>query len=264
MEAEPLTTISGRAIQKFFWRSIVCRFGIPHVLISDNGRQFAENTFKSWYAELGINQHITSVGHPQANGQVGNANRTILQGLKTRLELAQFNWLEELLNVLWAYRTTPRTATQETLFSLTYGVEAVVPAEIGLPSPRTQNFVASSNEEKLRYSLDMLEAKREEAAIRMAKPIYYKVSNLSITKPTELQKKDILVLVTRLEQELKVHLKHAERRMVKAVQESSYGGLEPRSRGTFPSQMDLQEHFQLGHGHILIRKWKGFLEWSPP
>ncbi|XP_027120541.2 uncharacterized protein [Coffea arabica] len=132
-----------------------------------NGRQFAENPFKSWCAELGINQHFTSVGHPQANGQVENVNRTILQGLKIRLELAQSNWLDELPSVLWAYRTTPRTATHEIPFSLTYGVEAVVPAEIGLPSPRTQNFVASTNEEELRYNLDMLEAKREEAAVRM-------------------------------------------------------------------------------------------------
>ncbi|XP_071923219.1 uncharacterized protein [Coffea arabica] len=140
MEAEPLATISGRAIQKFFWKNIVCRFGIPHVLISDNGRQFTEKPFRSWCAEFGISQHFTSVGHPQANGQV-----------------------------LWAYRSTSRTATHETPFSLTYGAEAVVPAEVGLPSPRIQNFVASANEEEMRCNLDMLEAKREEAAIRMAK-----------------------------------------------------------------------------------------------
>ncbi|XP_071901257.1 uncharacterized protein [Coffea arabica] len=136
MEAEPLATISGKTVQKFFWKNIVCRFGIPHVLISDNRRQFAENPFKSWCAELGINQHFTSVGHPQANGQCP-------------LGLPHY--------------------THETPFSLTYGVEAVVPAEIGLPSPRTQNFVASANEEELKCNLDMLEAKREEAAIQMAK-----------------------------------------------------------------------------------------------
>nr|XP_027065152.1 uncharacterized protein K02A2.6-like [Coffea arabica] len=168
MEAEPLATIFGRAVQKFFWKNIVCRFGIPHVLISDNGRQFSENPFRSWCAELGISQHFISVDHPQTNGQVENVNRTILQGLKTRLELAQSSWLEELPSVLWAYRTTPRTATHETPFSLTYGTEAVVPAEIGLPSPRTQNFVVAANDEELRCNLDMLEAKREEAAIRMA------------------------------------------------------------------------------------------------
>nr|XP_027082130.1 uncharacterized protein LOC113704425 [Coffea arabica] len=140
----------------------------PGSLPASSG-QFAENPFKSWCAELGINQHFTSVGHPQANGQVENVNRTILQGLKTRLELAQSNWLDELPSVLWAYRTMSTAATHETPFSLTYGVEAVVPAEIGLPSPRTQNFVATTNEEELKYNLDMLEARREEAAVRMSK-----------------------------------------------------------------------------------------------
>ncbi|XP_071909707.1 uncharacterized protein [Coffea arabica] len=74
MEADPLATISRRAIQKFFWKNIVCRFGIPHVLISGKSQQFAENPFRSWCTELGISQHFTSVGHPQANGQVENVN----------------------------------------------------------------------------------------------------------------------------------------------------------------------------------------------
>ncbi|XP_027103086.1 uncharacterized protein [Coffea arabica] len=66
-------------------------------------------------------------------------------------------------------RTTPRTATQETPFVLTYGAEAVIPAEIGVPSGRVQNFIARDNKEELRLNLDLLEARREEAAIRMAK-----------------------------------------------------------------------------------------------
>ncbi|XP_071903475.1 uncharacterized protein [Coffea arabica] len=85
------------------------------------------------------------------------------------MEFARTGWLEELPTILWAYRTTPRTATQETPFVLTYGAEAVIPAEIGVPSGRVQNFIARDNEEELRLNLDLLEARREEAAIRMAK-----------------------------------------------------------------------------------------------
>ncbi|XP_071914122.1 uncharacterized protein [Coffea arabica] len=169
VEVEPLSTISSRSIQKFLWKSIVCRFGIPKALVSDNGRQFADRSLQEWCAELGIQQHFTSVGHPQANGQVENVNRAILHGLKTRIESARTNWLEELPTILWAYRTTPRTATQETPFVLTYGVEAVIPAEIGVPSGRVQHFVAQDNEEEMRLNLDLLEHRREEAAIRMAK-----------------------------------------------------------------------------------------------
>ena len=39
-EAEPLATITGKQIEKFVLKNIICRFGIPRVLVSDNGRQF--------------------------------------------------------------------------------------------------------------------------------------------------------------------------------------------------------------------------------
>ena len=115
---------------------------IPWALVSDNDRQFADHSLQEWCTELDIQQHFTSVGHPQANGQVENINRTILHGLKTRIESARTGWLDELPTILWAYRTTPRTATQETPFALTYGAEAVIPAEIGMSSGRVQYFVA--------------------------------------------------------------------------------------------------------------------------
>ncbi|XP_071924772.1 uncharacterized protein [Coffea arabica] len=119
--------------------------------------------------ELGIQQHFISVGHSQANEQVKNVNRTILHGLKTRIESERTKWVDKLPNILWAYRITPQTVTQETPFVLTHGAEAVIPAEIGLPSGRVHNFIAQNNEEKLRFNLDQFEQKREEAAIRIAR-----------------------------------------------------------------------------------------------
>ncbi|XP_071928199.1 uncharacterized protein [Coffea arabica] len=168
VEAEPLRTITGLAIQKFFWKCIVCRFGIPQVIISDNGRQFAENPFKTWCTNLGIKQHFTSVGHPQANGQAENFNRTLLHGLKTRLHQAGTFWVEELPSVLWSYRTTPRSATQETPFSLTYGAEAVIPAEILTPSPRLAAYAAEVNDEERQLDLDLVDERRDLASARIA------------------------------------------------------------------------------------------------
>ena len=48
-------------------------------------------------------------------------------------------------------------------------MEAVISAEIGLPSNKVQNFIVQDNEGEMRFNLDLLEQKREEAAIRMAK-----------------------------------------------------------------------------------------------
>uniref|UniRef100_A0A2N9EFP7 Uncharacterized protein n=1 Tax=Fagus sylvatica TaxID=28930 RepID=A0A2N9EFP7_FAGSY len=127
VEAEPLTTITENNIRAFVWKSIICRFGIPRAFISDNGRQFDNSPFREFCEELGIHNHYSSPGHPQANGQVEVTNQSLLKMIKTRLEGAKGLWPEELPNILWAYRTTARTPTGETPFRLTYGTEAVIP-----------------------------------------------------------------------------------------------------------------------------------------
>ena len=37
-EAEALVTITTLQIQNFVWKNIICRFGLPKVLITDNGK----------------------------------------------------------------------------------------------------------------------------------------------------------------------------------------------------------------------------------
>nr|XP_027100416.1 uncharacterized protein LOC113719406 [Coffea arabica] len=74
VETEALKSITNQAIQKFFWKHIVCRFGLSQIIIFDNGKQFVDNPFKAWCGELGIKQHFTSVEHPQTNGQAENFN----------------------------------------------------------------------------------------------------------------------------------------------------------------------------------------------
>jgi hypothetical protein len=61
-------------------------------------------------------------------------NKTLVRTLKKKLEKKKGAWVEYVLEVLWSYRITRRTPTGETPFSLTYGTEAVIPAEVGSPS----------------------------------------------------------------------------------------------------------------------------------
>lgn len=117
---------------KFMWKNIVNRFGIPKVLVSDNGLQFVENPFREWCADKGIKKQFTSVAHPQANGQMEVSNRTLVNGIKKRLGKAKGNWVEELPCILWSYMTTSRVSTKETPFSLTYGKEAMFPVELAI------------------------------------------------------------------------------------------------------------------------------------
>nr|GEZ71079.1 reverse transcriptase domain-containing protein [Tanacetum cinerariifolium] len=72
-------------VKKFVWDNIVCRFDIPGEIISDNGKQFSDNPFKDWCDKLNITQRFASVKHPQSNGLVERVNRSLGEGIKSRL-----------------------------------------------------------------------------------------------------------------------------------------------------------------------------------
>ncbi|GJR50329.1 reverse transcriptase domain-containing protein [Tanacetum coccineum] len=137
IEAKAVATITGNQVKRFVWDNIVCRFGLPGEIVSDNGKQFCDNPFKDWCARLSITQRFASVKHPQTNGLVERANRSLGEGIKARLDRHKGRWVEELSHVLWAHRTTIKVSTGDTPFSLVYGTEAVIPAEIGMPTIRT-------------------------------------------------------------------------------------------------------------------------------
>ena len=138
-EAEPLATITEAKTTNFIWKNIICRFGVPHAIVSDNGKQFDNARFRDFCAELGIKNFFSSPGHPQANGQVEAVNKIIKKNIKTKLENHKGAWADELPQVLWAYRTTARNSTGETPFSLTFGTEAVLPVDMEVPSYRTSD-----------------------------------------------------------------------------------------------------------------------------
>jgi hypothetical protein len=162
-EAEALATITTENVIKFLWKSIVCRFGIPYAMVTDNGKQFDCGRFREWCSELGIQKSFSTPVFPKSNGQVEATNKTLIQMLKKKLGQKKGAWVEYLPEVLWSYRTTVRTATGETPFTLTYGMEAVVPVEVGSPSFRVAHYNSGLNEEGMNLHLDLLQERWEDA-----------------------------------------------------------------------------------------------------
>ncbi|GKE36267.1 reverse transcriptase domain-containing protein [Tanacetum coccineum] len=105
----------------------------------DNHRQLGE--------EVHVGQHMK---HPQSNGLVERANQSLGEGIKARLGEGNKNWIEELAHVLWAHRNR-------------------LPSEIEMPTYRIAVVDAIHNNEELRLNLDLLEERRERAAIREAR-----------------------------------------------------------------------------------------------
>ncbi|GJX45950.1 reverse transcriptase domain-containing protein [Tanacetum coccineum] len=169
IEAKPLARITRKDVKKFVWDNIVCRFGLPRIIVTDNGTHFCNNPFKGWCKSLNIKQMNTAVAHPQANGLVERANKSLMEGIQASLGRQRAGWVDELPNVLWAHRTSLKQSNGETPFSLTYGSEVVIPAEIGMLTHRTMMIREDENEDELRLNMDLLQERREATTIREAK-----------------------------------------------------------------------------------------------
>ncbi|RVW31041.1 hypothetical protein CK203_093524 [Vitis vinifera] len=130
---------------------------------TDNGPQFDSIAFRNFCSELNIRNSYSTPRYPQSNGQAEATNKTLITALKKRLEQAKGKWVEELPGVLWAYRTTPGRPTGNTPFALAYGMDAVIPTEIGLPTIRTDAAKQSDANTELGRNLDWTDEVRESA-----------------------------------------------------------------------------------------------------
>ena len=95
-------------------------------------------------------------------------NKTAIKIIEKWLKKAKRLWADELPGVIWAYRTTARTSTGETPFSLTYGTEAVIPVECGIPSARYMWLDEDSNRELLNHNLDAIDELYDKAHLHIA------------------------------------------------------------------------------------------------
>ena len=87
--------------------------------------------------------------------------------LKKRLDSAKGKWVDELPRVLWAYRTIARKPTGISPFVITYGMEAIIPMEIGMPTIQT-DVPEQRNIDLMVKDLDTFDELRESVAIRIA------------------------------------------------------------------------------------------------
>ncbi|GJW90393.1 reverse transcriptase domain-containing protein [Tanacetum coccineum] len=141
IEANPVATITGNQVKKFMWDNIVCRFGLPGEIISNNGKK-------------------SEITHSKI-GAKKRENRSLGEGIKARLDARSKNWMEAVSYVLWAHHTMIKSSNGDTPFSLTYGTEAVIAAKIGMPTLRTAEVDMVQNDEALEINLDLLEERRE-------------------------------------------------------------------------------------------------------
>uniref|UniRef100_A0A2N9GIW4 RNA-directed DNA polymerase n=1 Tax=Fagus sylvatica TaxID=28930 RepID=A0A2N9GIW4_FAGSY len=136
VEAIPLRKATGAAVANFIREHIITRFGIPYKLVTDNGTPFINKDVREMLEHYRVKHRRSTPYYPQGNGQAEATNRMLLRILSKMVFDYGNDWKAHLADVLWAYRSSPKTATGFTPFSLVYGTDTISPTELVVPSPR--------------------------------------------------------------------------------------------------------------------------------
>nr|KYP55434.1 Transposon Ty3-G Gag-Pol polyprotein [Cajanus cajan] len=138
VEAIPLKEVEQKDIIDFVEDHIITRFGIPQTITTDQGTVFTGRKFAQYAESRGIKLIATTPYYAQANGQVEAANKVVIGLIKKHISNKPRSWHETLVQILWAYRNSPRDATKTTPYKLVYGHEAILPVDINLQSIHIQ------------------------------------------------------------------------------------------------------------------------------
>jgi hypothetical protein len=86
VEANLATNITSTTIQKFFWRNIIYRYGVPQKITFNNAKYFDNAMFKDFCHRVGMKVSFRSVYHRQSNGAIEQTNGLIFKAIKKILE----------------------------------------------------------------------------------------------------------------------------------------------------------------------------------
>jgi hypothetical protein len=171
VETEPVSNCEAATAVQFV-KNLIFRFGYPHNIMTDNGTNLSKDAMMEFCQREHIRLDVSSVSHPQSNGQAERANQEILRGIKPRLmvylERTLGCWVEELPSVLWSIRTTPNRSTCYTPFFMVYGAEVVLSSDIRHDLPRVVAYVEADKKMARQNALDVLDEERDLAAARSA------------------------------------------------------------------------------------------------
>ncbi|XP_062080085.1 uncharacterized protein LOC133784830 [Humulus lupulus] len=147
----------------FILEYIICRFGIPKRILSDNATPFTRKATKKLLEDYKISHGKSTRHYPQGNGIAEAFNKLLLRVLSRMVHDSPTIWHEFVPLALWTYRTSKQGSTGFTPFSLVYGSKAVLPAEIAVPFAKLAMAARMDVHQARLEELELVDERREKA-----------------------------------------------------------------------------------------------------
>ena len=132
VEAFPLQVTDGLTLTSILMDEVICRYGVPQQLHSDQGSNLNAEVNQRLCQLLGIERSRTTAYHPQGNGQVERFNRTVEAILAKMVGEHQDDWGKHLQKAVFAYRTSLHESTGYSPYFVNFGCSPVLPVDVML------------------------------------------------------------------------------------------------------------------------------------
>ena len=119
--AVPIPNKKAQTIVQALYDNWITTFTCPKLWVSDQGKEFCNQMFKTFNDLFGIKAATTSPYHPQSNSSAESYNRTIIKFMKTTLtQEDNKDWHKHLKSLTLAYNNHVHQTIQNTPFALTF------------------------------------------------------------------------------------------------------------------------------------------------
>ena len=117
------TTVANAIFEK-----LILEHGAPEILLSDNGKEFTNDTLAYVSQEFNI-EHFTSPYPSRSNGKAGNFNKFLKASKRKLCQENTASWDQVIDQILFSYRCCPHTSTGEAPYILIYSRDPPLPVQ---------------------------------------------------------------------------------------------------------------------------------------
>ncbi|KAM4034518.1 uncharacterized protein ACNLHF_021156 [Anomaloglossus baeobatrachus] len=146
-EAYPVTNMTSRVTVKRLITELVCRYGVPEVIESDQGPTFTAVLTKELWTFVGADLGLHTLYHPQSSGKVERLNGTLKNKILKASQEVKLPWTDILPIALYSVRNTPRGPTKLTPYEILFGgpprLGQYFPQQLALGSDTLVNYVVA-------------------------------------------------------------------------------------------------------------------------
>ena len=127
--AKAIPDNEAKTVANAIFKKLILEYGAPEVPLSNNGKEFTNDTLACVCQEFNIEQHFTGPYTPRSKGKMGNFNKFLKTSTRKLCQEHTAAWDQVLDQILFAYRCCPHTSTGEVPYTLLYNRDPPLPVQ---------------------------------------------------------------------------------------------------------------------------------------